>query len=323
MKQSKGARIAVVVPCYRERKQILQTLAAIPEQVERIYCVDDGCPDQTGLYVEQHCDDPRVSVIKRETNGGVGAAMVTGYRQALAGGAEIIVKIDGDGQMNPESLSRFVEPILEGKADFTKGNRFFVLSDLAEMPRRRLLGNAVLSFFSKLSTGYWRNFDPTNGYTAIHSRVLKLIPLDKLHQGYFYESDMLYRLSTLRALVMDIPERAIYGGEQSHLNDFKAIPLFALKHLRNFCTRIFYCYFLRDFHLASLQWLIGPAAMLFGLIFGAVKWYQSINLGIEASSGTVMLAGLPLIIGLQLLLSALGFDIDNQPTTALHPQLYE
>ena len=158
---------------------------------------------------------------------------------------------------------------------------------------------------------------------ASRDHVLKLLPLDKLEPGYFFESDMLYRLSTIRARVVDIPLTAIYADEESHLNDLKIIPVFATRHLRNFLSRIFYCYFLRDFHLASLQWLLGPALMLFGGTFGLFKWQQSISLGIEASAGTVMLAGLPLIIGLQLLLSAIGFDIDNQPTTALHPQLRE
>lgn len=315
--------LAVVVPCYRETANVLDTLAKIPAEVATIYCVDDGCPDATGDYIERHCDDPRVRILRREMNGGVGAAMVTGYRQALVDGADIIVKIDGDGQMDPASILQFVTPIIEGHADYTKGNRFFVLADLAGMPRRRLFGNAVLSFLTKLSTGYWRNFDPTNGYTAIHGRVLKLLPLDKLQPGYFFESDMLYRLSTIRAKVVDIPLTAIYADEESHLNDLKIIPVFATRHLRNFLSRIFYCYFLRDFHLASLQWLLGPALMLFGGTFGLFKWQQSISLGIEASAGTVMLAGLPLIIGLQLLLSAIGFDIDNQPTTALHPQLRE
>jgi len=315
--------VSVVIPCYREVNNILKTIDKIPSEVGVIYCIDDGCPDATGDYIETNCKDSRVVVLRRETNGGVGAAMVCGYHQALADGAEIIVKIDGDGQMDPRSIPRFIAPITAGNADYTKGNRFFVLADLADMPRRRLFGNAVLSFLTKLSTGYWRNFDPTNGYTAIHGRVLKLLPLEKLQKGYFFESDMLYRLSTIRAKVMDIPERAIYAGEESHLNDLKVIPVFATRHLRNFFSRIFYCYFLRDFHLASLQWLLGPALMVFGGTFGLYKWQQSINMGIEASSGTVMLAGLPLIIGLQLLLSAIGFDIDNQPTTALHPQLHE
>ena len=320
---SPHTKIALVIPCYREKKNVLETLAKVPPMVTSIYCVDDACPDGTGDHVASHCDDVRVKVLRRTTNGGVGAATLTGYRKAVSDGAQIIVKIDGDGQMNAGSIPRFVDPIVQGKADYTKGNRFFVLSDLAGMPRRRLLGNAALSFFSKLSTGYWRIFDPTNGFTAIHARVLSLLPLDKVSPRYFFETDMLYRLATIRAMVVDIPEKAIYGDERSHLNIAAAIPQFAFKHARNFTSRIFYCYFLRDFHLASLEWLLGPALIAFSFGFGLLQWTDAISAGVEASAGTVMLAALPLILGVQLLLSAIGFDIDNQPTAALHPHLNE
>ena len=310
-----------MVPCYRECNKILGTLARIPDLVNRIYCVDDGCPDQTGDYVEENCNDKRVRVLRHKSNQGVGGAMVTGYRQAMHDNADIVVKIDGDGQMNPESIMRFVRPIALGQADYTKGNRYFLLHNLDRMPKRRVFGNAALSFLSKLSTGYWRNFDPANGYTAIHARVLCLLPLYKVHRGYFFESDMLFHLSTLRGVVQDIPERAVYRDEQSNLRVSKVIPLFAIKHLRNFSARIFYTYFLRDFHLASIEWFLGPPLLIFGTWFGISSWQESTLTGIEATAGTVMLAGLPFIIGLQLLLSAIGFDIDNQPRTALHTLL--
>ncbi len=313
--------ISVVIPCYRETAKVADTIARVPDLVSRIYCVDDGCPDATGDYIETHVADERVQVLRHETNQGVGAAMVTGYRRALADGADIIVKIDGDGQMNPQSIKRFVRPILQGQADYTKGNRFFLLRNLDRMPKRRIIGNAALSFLSKLSTGYWRNFDPTNGFTAIHARVLELLPLERLHKGFFFESDMLYRLATVRAVVVDIPERALYRDEESQLRIGKVIPIFTAKHLRNFCARLFYCYFLRDFHLASIEWLAGPLLMIFGGSYGASHWYASSVTGIEASAGTVMLAGLSLIVGLQLLLSAIGFDIDNQPRMAIHTVL--
>ena len=144
---------------------------------------------------------------------------------------------------------------------------------------------------------------------------------DKLHAGYFFESDILFRLSTIRAVVEDIPERAIYRDEQSQLRISKAAPLFAFKHTRNFAVRIFYSYFLRDFHLASIEWLLGPLLLIFGAWFGISSWHHSIVTGTEATAGTVMLASLPVIIGLQLLLSAIGFDIDNQPRTVLHTLL--
>ncbi|MEM7099028.1 MAG: glycosyltransferase family 2 protein, partial [Pseudomonadota bacterium] len=158
-------------------------------------------------------------------------------------------------------------------------------------------------------------------YTAIHHTALSLIPLHKLHRGYFFESDLLFRLSTIRGVVTDMPHRALYGSERSGISLLAAVPTFALKHLRNFLTRIFYNYYLRDFQLASLEWLLGPVLILFGLIFGTYQWIDHIQQQIEASAGTVMLSGLPLIVGLQMLLSAIGFDVDNQPRIPLQVRL--
>jgi len=309
--------IAVVVPCYKERHKILDTLAGVPDVIDKIFCVDDNCPENTGDYIEQNCSDNRVQVLRNPRNKGVGGAMVTGYKEVLKFGAGIVVKIDGDGQMDPSLISQFIAPLLEGRADYVKGNRFYLLNNLQQMPLARLVGNALLSFLNKFSTGYWRIFDPTNGFTAIDTRVLAMLPLDKLDEGYFFESDMLFRLATVRAVVMDIPQKAIYSDEVSHLNVFRAIPTHALKHLANFSKRIFYTYFLRDFHLASLEWLAGPLLFLFGLYFGVSSWCEAITSGQEASAGTVMLSALPFIVGLQLTLSAIGFDVDNQPRIPL------
>ena len=312
-----GPVVAIIIPCYRETKHILGVLEKITDSVSRIYCVDDGCPDQTGAFIEKHCADKRVSVLYTGENLGVGGAIITGYRKAMADGAEVIVKIDGDGQMDPAILADFVAPLAGGKADYVKGNRFYNLEFLEGMPIGRLLGNAVLSFMMKLSTGYWTIFDPTNGYTAIHVSALKLLPLDKLDQRYFFESDMLFRLSIIRAVVLDIPQKAIYGSEKSHLNVWSAVPTFTYKHTTNFFKRLFYCYFLRDFHVASLEWLLGPPLLLFGTIFGVSKWFEHIQLATPASTGTVMLASLSFMVGLMLLLSALQFDVYNQPRTPL------
>ncbi|MDP7572011.1 MAG: glycosyltransferase family 2 protein, partial [Myxococcota bacterium] len=183
-----GCRIAAVVPCFAVRDQVLGVLEAIGPEVDRIYVVDDACPQKTGLFVEENCRDPRVTVLRHEGNRGVGAAVLTGYRQALADGAEVLVKIDGDGQMNPALVTRFVRPILAGDADYTKGNRFFNIEDVRQMPWLRFAGNAVLSFISKLASGYWDVFDPNNGFTAIHARVAALLPFDKISEGYFFES---------------------------------------------------------------------------------------------------------------------------------------
>ena len=312
-----NTRIAVVVPCYKETAKILQTLESIPDIVDVIYCVDDGCPDQTGALVDRKCQDPRVTVITHEQNQGVGGAVISGYRAALGSDIDVVVKIDGDGQMDPALLPIIMRPVVDGTADYAKGNRFFIPADLERMPRVRIFGNAVLSFLSKFSSGYWQVFDPTNGYTAIHTDALRLLPLDKLKKNYFFESDMLFRLSTIRAVVKDVPQRAVYQDEQSGISLIKVIPAFTVGHMRNFLARVFYNYFLRDFHLASLEWVFGPVLLMFAIVFGLTNWIEARTLGIEASAGTVMLSALPFLAGLQLLLSAIGFDVDNQPTTPI------
>lgn len=314
-------KVAVVIPCYCVVDSVLPVLQEIPALVETVICVDDACPQNSGQFINSHSHDPRVKVISHSRNMGVGGATITGYREALKLGAEIIVKLDGDGQMNPADIPSLIEPIISSKADYTKGNRFYLLANLQGMPFARLLGNAGLSFMSKFSTGYWRSFDPTNGFTAIHKNVLREINLAQLHQRYFFESDMLYQLATLRAVVQDVPQRAKYGDEVSHLNVARSIPLFLWLHKRNFLRRLFYNYFLRDFHLASIEWILGPILMVFGLIFGSYTWVTNVAAEVETPTGTVMVAALSIIIGLQLLLSAIGFDIDNQPKTPIFPQL--
>lgn len=313
--------IAVIIPCYKEKGQILPVLNNIPEYVNYIYCVDDCCPDGTGRFIESNISDPRVHVIYHDTNQGVGAAMVTGYQATLKDDSEIVVKIDGDGQMDPELIPRFIRPIIEARADYTKGNRFFKLEDVYSMPIIRLIGNAGLSFMSKLSTGYWHLFDPNNGYIAIHKKVLQLLPLKKIHKRYFFESDMLFRLNTIRAVVTDIPMQAVYKNETSSLNIKFNIFIFTYKHLINFIKRIFYNYFLRDFHVASLEWIIGPSLILFGSFFGVMKWFENIQANTTATAGTVMLAALPTIIGVQLLLSALNYDMSTRPSSCLQKKL--
>jgi dolichol-phosphate mannosyltransferase len=309
--------VAVVIPCYRVSGQVQGVIARIGPEVGRIFVIDDACPEGTGDSVERECRDARVSVIRHAENQGVGGAMVTGYRAALEAGVEIVVKIDGDGQMDPALIPRFIRAIVQGQADYTKGNRFFDLESLRAMPRIRLLGNAVLSLVNKISSGYWDVMDPTNGYTAIHRTVLSHLPLAKIDRGYFFESDMLLRLYTLRAVVRDVPMTAHYGDEVSNLRVGRVLFTFPLKYLRATCKRIFYSYFLRDFNAGTLQllgaFLIGGA----GAIFGVAKWALSIRSGVPATSGEVMIAALPVLVGMQFLLGALQFDIQNVPRDPL------
>lgn len=317
MSNSTPPLVAVVIPCYKVSTHILAVLRDLGDEVGAIYVVDDKCPENTGCLVADQCHDPRVKVIFHEINKGVGGATISGYRQAIADGASVVVKIDGDGQMDTSQLRRFVQPILDGNADYTKGNRFFDIEFLSSMPRLRLFGNSVLSLVSKVSSGYWDIMDPTNGFTAIHATALKHLPLDKVDQRYFFESDMLFRLNVLRAVVQDIPLEARYGDEQSNLNIARVVKEFPPKYLNRFAKRIFYNYFLRDFNAGTVELLFGILLLIGGTVFGAQQWMLSFQTGVPATSGVVMLSALPILLGFQLLISAINFDIGNIPRLPL------
>jgi dolichol-phosphate mannosyltransferase len=310
--------VAVVIPCYRVAAQILGVLAGIGPEVDAIYVVDDACPEASGGLVERESADRRVRVIRHATNQGVGGATMTGMRQAVADGARIIVKLDGDGQMDASLLPLFIEAIGSGEADYAKGNRFFDPGTLGQMPVGRLIGNAALSFLAKLSTGYWQSFDPTNGYVAIHADVARRLPFEKIEKRYFFETDLLFRLSTLQAKVTDIPMPARYGDETSNLSAARSILPFLWKHSRNFAKRIGYNYFLRNFSIASVELVAGLLLLAFGLIVGFQNWATD---GTPATAGTVMLAGLPVILGVQFLLGFVNYDVQSAPVTPLHKRL--
>jgi dolichol-phosphate mannosyltransferase len=299
--------VAVVIPCYKVSRHILDLLSRIGPECSSIFVVDDACPEGSGRLVETLCRDPRVKVIQHAENLGIGA--------------QVIVKLDGDGQMDPRLLGRFIGPILTGEADYTKGNRFYDPRNLGNMPPIRIFGNALLSFMAKLSTGYWNLFDPTNGYTAVHASVVRRLPLERISPRYFFETDMLFRLNTIRAVVRDIPMDPRYGSEGSSLRISRVSAEFLAKHLRNLGKRILYSYFLRDFSIASLELCAGSALALFGLLFGSYEWAISIEEDRVATTGTVMLAALPLLIGVQYLLAFLSFDTRSIPSEPIHPRI--
>ena len=313
--------VVVVIPCYKVSLQIMEVINNIGEECDRIIVVDDACPEKSGALVERECIDERVTVIYNELNLGVGGAVLAGYRLALDFNADIVVKIDGDGQMEPSLIPKFIEPISQHQADYTKGNRFYYIPDLSDMPFIRLFGNAVLSFITKLSSGYWNIFDPTNGYTAIQTSLIPHLSPEKVSNDYFFESDMLFRLNLLQAKVVDIPMSAIYSNESSNLKVRKIIPLFLYKNIKNFIKRLFYNYFLRDFSAASTELIAGFSLATFGFLFGAWEWYAHVQAGELASIGTVMVAVLPLVIGFQLLIAFLNFDLTNTPRSPIYPKL--
>ena len=318
LKGDRKVRIAVVIPAYKVKQHISKVITDIPSTIWRIYVVDDACPDGTGRYVEESNDDARVSVVYHDENQGVGGAVMTGYKEAIREGADIMVKVDGDGQMDAGIIPYMVDPIVCGEADYTKGNRFYDLEEIRRMPGIRLFGNAVLSFMTKISSGYWNLFDPTNGYTAIHTDVARHLPFDKISKSFFFETDMLFRLNTLRAVVVDVPIDAKYGSEVSNLKIARVIREFLFKHTRNLVKRIFYNYYLRDLSLASLELPIGMIMIIFGISYGTYHWIVSASQGGATPAGTVMLAAMPLLVGLQLVLAFIGYDIASVPTRPVH-----
>jgi dolichol-phosphate mannosyltransferase len=311
-------QISVIIPCFRVKKHIADVISRIGPEVTRIYAVDDCCPEQSGDFILENVTDPRVVLLRNKVNLGVGGAMKNGYRQALQDGMQIIVKIDGDGQMDPSLIPMFSTPIQDGEADCAKGNRFYDLTHISQMPFLRIFGNSALSFMTKLSTGYWNVFDVNNGFVAIHANVLSHMNLEKVSDRYFFESDMLYQIGLMRGKVVDIPMDALYADEESNLKIKKIFLEFLFKHIRNFSGRIFYNYFLRDFSIGSIGLIFGFLLSIFGLIVGSVAWIKAIQTLGPTPLGTIMLSVFPLLVGIQFLFLFISHDISSTPNRTIH-----
>jgi dolichol-phosphate mannosyltransferase len=315
----RDVHVAVVIPAYRAAAHIADVLRGIPPFVAWIIVVDDCSPDDTATVVQAAAQrDPRIRLLCHPQNRGVGGAVLTGYNEAHRLGADIVVKMDGDGQMDPAQLPALIAPIVRGEADYTKGNRYLHARQLRAMPLLRRIGNLGLSFLTKLASGYWNMFDPTNGYTAIHASLIPLLDTEGIARRYFFESSMLLELSLLRAVVRDVYIPARYGDETSNLSIFKSLRQFPLALTKGFCRRVWIQYFVRDFSIASLYAITGLGLLASGGVFGLVHWRWSAQNGVATPTGTVMLAALPVLLGIQLLLQAVSLDIQHQPTHCLH-----
>ncbi len=312
-KSSSSPLIAVVIPCYRVRSHIQGVIKGIGREVSRIYVIDDACPERTGEFVRSQIKDKRIQVLSHAENRGVGGAVITGYKAAITEGMDVVVKIDGDGQMNPQLIPTIARPVLEGNADYSKGNRFDSLENLFGMPKLRIFGNAVLSLWSKVSSGYWTVTDPTNGFTAIHRKALEAINLDKVRRSYFFESDMLFRLSIANCVVTDVPMVALYGDEKSNLKISKVLWEFPWRHSINFLKRIFYRYYLREWSVGSFELPLGISLLVFGTWFGLSSYLTASAAGIATTAGQVTASAVALILGVQLLLSFLSYDVQSEP----------
>ncbi len=286
----------------------------MPEFIDHIIVVDDFCPERSGKIAQEASkEDPRISVIFHKKNKGVGGAMITGYKEALAQNSDIVVKMDSDGQMDPAHLPALIAPLADGTCDYTKGNRFSDFKALRGMPRLRLVGNSLLSFMVKSCSGYWNLMDPSNGYTAISRTALAKLDLAKLSKRYFFESDMLIRLNILNAVIRDIPIPARYGDEESSLSIRHSLLSFPFLLLKGATRRFVLKYLIYDFNMASVYVIAGLPMLLWGIIFGLYHWIVNASAGIPTPTGTVMLSVLPLILGTQFLIAAINIDINATP----------
>ena len=305
-------RYCVILPAYNEGRHLASVASRIPDWVSGILIVDDASTDDTAAVAER-LTDPRVHVYRHDENRGVGGAMVTGFRAAMEAGFDVAIKMDSDGQMDAGELPTLVRPIELGMAEYVKGNRFRRTGRPASMPRRRWFGNVVMSFLTKVASGYWHVFDPQCGFVAITAPTLRRLKLDGVARDYFFENDMLIRLNVIDARVVDVDTSSLYGDEVSHLRIGRVGWTFPPRLLRGFLWRFVRRHLMNDFGLIGLLATLGLMFTLFGTLFGLYNWALSVSSRIPATTGTVMIAVVPLILGVQMLLQALSLEVQSSP----------
>jgi glycosyltransferase involved in cell wall biosynthesis len=308
-----GAKIAAVVPAYKEESMISTVIETMPDFIDYIVIVDDCSPDDTSGVVSRDPDE-RVTLIRHEVNQGVGGAIITGHKAAIELGADVNVIMAGDAQMDPKYLPPLLDRVTTEGYGFAKANRFFAPESFAGMPKYRVFGNIVLSFMTKLASGYWHLFDPQNGYTAVRTEVLRRVPLDQVARRYSFENDFLIHLNILQVPAVDVPIPAVYGNEVSSIKLRRVVPELLSLLTKGFWRRIWYRYVLWSFSPIALLLVLGLILFLLGL--GVAIWVCfQIAASVVATAATVMLAAVPLMLGTQMLLSALQLDIQASPST--------
>lgn len=315
LKRRSDVHVAAVLPAYNVAGELGTVLRSMPPLFTTIVVVNDGSADQTGAIADRYAElDRRIVVVHHEKNRGVGGAMVTGFRTAIESGADIVVKIDADGQMPLWLVPELIAPLIAGEADYTKGNRFRDFQAVRAMPLARRIGNVALSFLAKAATGYWRVFDPTNGFLAIRSDVLSQLPLQKIDRTYFFEISMLSHLYLIGAVVKEIPMPARYAGETSSLSIPRVLRQFPGRLLWSLLRRLVLKNYVYDFNLASLHLAVGVPLLLTGIAYGGWNWFQyTVLLREAAPTGTVVLPALMIMVAVQLLLSAAHYDLEAVP----------
>ena len=301
-------KIAVAIPCYKVEQHLQQVVAGLPDFVDSILLVDDCSPDGTPQLVDKlAASDPRIIALHHKENLGVGGAMRTAFSKVLETDIDVVVKLDGDGQMD----SRYISPLVEAltHAEFAKGNRLFDRAMLRRMPALRRLGNMGIGFMVKASSGYWNVSDPVNGFFAIRTSTLKHMELERLSQRFFFESSMLIELHYTGARIKEVSMPAIYGDEKSNLSIGKTLFSFPPRLFAAWLRRIHLSYFVFDFNICSLYLLIGLPSFLFGLIFGICEWIHYASINSPSPTGTIMVAVLTFILGFQMLLAAAQYDV--------------
>jgi glycosyltransferase involved in cell wall biosynthesis len=303
--------IVCVIPTFRATRTIVDVVRGVLPFVDHVVVVDDACPDRSGALVEAEADlKSRVTVIRHAKNLGVGGSMKTGIRHAVAQGAGVVVKIDSDGQMDPTQIPRMLEIMhANPKIGFVKGNRFIDSSIAQVMPRLRLFGNSVLSLLVRIASSYWASIDPTNGYFAVRASALRRLNLDSLADRYYFEISLLAALGMRRIAIAEVEIPAIYAGAGSSLSIWKAAIGFPPRLLRSFLKRLFWQYIVADMNVGSLLFLSGALLTVLGGTFGVFWWYESAASGIPRTAGTVVLSFAPVLMGFQLLLNAVLYDV--------------
>lgn len=308
----KQRSVAAVVPCYKEERQIGKVIATMPDFIDHIVIIDDCSPDNTSAVVREWREkDPRVVLIRHEVNQGVGAAIASGYKWARDHGMDAAVVMAGDGQMDPVDLPVLLDPVVAEGVNYSKGNRLIWRGSFQLMPRRRFLGNSVLSFLTKIASGYWHVADSQTGYTVADKAVLAAIDWDKMYKRYGQPNDLLIRLNVESFRVRDVPVRPVYGvGEESGIRIRRVIFTISNVLLKGFLWRMWEKYIVRDFHPLVLFYFLGTMLMLLGTVLFA----RTIALWIVDGTAPPMSAISMMFCystGLQSLFFAMWFDMET------------